>query len=68
LNVRFGSKADILRASSEVRFTSESGHHRCPLCAKSGHRVDARALSVEFLRCGQPDPAIATSDKDILVR
>jgi hypothetical protein len=57
LNVRFGSKADILRASSEVRFTSESGH-----------RVDARALSVEFLRCGQPDPAIATSDKDILVR
>src|SRR5499426_3541287 len=29
---------------------------------------DARALSVEFLRCGQPDPAVATGDKDILVR
>ena len=29
---------------------------------------DARALSVEFLRCGQPDPAIAAGDKDILVR
>src|SRR4029453_6576903 len=29
---------------------------------------DARALSVEFLRCGQPDPAVAAGDKDILVR
>src|SRR5258706_2218105 len=29
---------------------------------------DARALSVEFLRCGQPDPAVAAVDKDILVR
>src|SRR5499433_857033 len=29
---------------------------------------DARALSVEFPRCGQPDPAIAAGDKDILVR
>src|SRR5262249_42580510 len=29
---------------------------------------DARALSVEFLRCGQPDPVVAASDKDILVR
>src|SRR5262249_62313506 len=28
----------------------------------------AHALSVEFLRCGQPDPAIAAGDKDILVR
>ena len=28
---------------------------------------DARALSVEFLRCGQPDPAVAAGDKDILV-
>jgi hypothetical protein len=27
-----------------------------------------RALSVEFLRCGQPDPAVAAGDKDILVR
>src|SRR5262245_13907891 len=29
---------------------------------------DARALSVEFLRCGQPDPAVAAGDEDILVR
>src|SRR5712691_6929256 len=29
---------------------------------------DARALSVEFLRCGQPDSAVAACDKDILVR
>src|SRR5262249_27437831 len=28
---------------------------------------DARALSVEFLRCGQPDAAVAAGDKDILV-
>src|SRR6266446_2217397 len=26
---------------------------------------DARALSVEFLRRGQPDPAVAAGDKDI---
>jgi hypothetical protein len=29
---------------------------------------DARALSVEILRRGQPDPAVAAGDKDILVR
>src|SRR5882757_4286777 len=29
---------------------------------------DARALSVEFLRCGQPDSAVAAGDEDILVR
>src|SRR2546430_3096395 len=29
---------------------------------------DARALSVEFLRRGQPDPAVAAGDKDILLR
>src|SRR5258707_4602616 len=28
---------------------------------------DARALSVELLRCGQPDPAVAAGDEDILV-
>src|SRR5258705_13177082 len=28
---------------------------------------DARALSVEFLRGSQPDPAVAPGDKDILV-
>src|SRR5216684_1950033 len=29
---------------------------------------DPRALSVEFLRCCQPDPAVAAGDQDILVR
>src|SRR5882672_8356064 len=29
---------------------------------------DTRALSVELLRCSQPDPAVAAGDKDILVR
>src|SRR6266852_4602773 len=29
---------------------------------------DPRALSVEFLRCGQPDPAVAAGDKDLLSR
>src|SRR5262245_17028771 len=29
---------------------------------------DARALAVEFLRCGQPDPAVAAGEKDMLVR
>jgi hypothetical protein len=28
---------------------------------------DARALSVEFLRCGAADPAVAAGDEDILV-
>ena len=28
---------------------------------------DARTLLVEFLRCGQPDPAVAAGNKDILV-
>jgi hypothetical protein len=40
-NVRFGSKADMCVATSDVRFTPESGHVRCsygcPLWAKSGH-------------------------------
>src|SRR6516164_3527479 len=29
---------------------------------------DARALSVEFLRCGQSDPAVAAYNQDVLVR
>src|SRR6266852_2133671 len=29
---------------------------------------NARALSVEFLRCGEPDSAIAAGDEDVLVR
>src|SRR6185436_8727130 len=38
---------------------------RLPIQAADG---DARALSVEFLRCGQPDAAITAGYKDILVR
>jgi hypothetical protein len=41
VDVRFGSLADILRCSSDVRFTPQSGHVQCnsvcPLCANSGH-------------------------------
>src|SRR5215831_15999574 len=29
---------------------------------------DARALAVEFRRGGQPDPAVAAGDRDMLVR
>ena len=40
-NLRFGSKADIGEAETDVRFTPKSGHRNsvveCPLCAKSGH-------------------------------
>src|SRR5262245_52835522 len=40
-NVRFGSKADMCAAKSDVRFTPKSGHVRCknecPLRANSGH-------------------------------
>jgi hypothetical protein len=36
-HVRFGSKADIALAKSDVRFTPKSGHREtlleCPLCA-----------------------------------
>jgi hypothetical protein len=36
-DVRFGSKADIVKSLDDVRFTPESGHSaarfRCPLCA-----------------------------------
>jgi hypothetical protein len=42
-DVRFGSEADILAGIGDVRFTPESGHFqnllRCPLSAKSGHRI-----------------------------
>jgi hypothetical protein len=45
-DVRFGSKADILRCESDVRFAPNSGHlqrtSRCPLCANSGHRAPFR--------------------------
>ena len=34
----------------------------------AGAAAYARSLSIEFLRCGQPDPAVAAGDKDILAR
>jgi hypothetical protein len=41
VHVRFGSKADICAAKSDVRFTPESGHVQCTsqclLWANSGH-------------------------------
>ena len=40
-DVRFGSLADMVRGSRDVRFTPKSGHaqrqHRCLLCANSRH-------------------------------
>src|SRR5262249_34224878 len=64
--VEVGEIADV-RANGET-----SGSKRLPsrlqrplIQAADG---DARALSVEFLRCGQPDAAITAGDKDILVR
>ena len=42
-DVRIGSLADISERTSDVCFTTESGHaqpqHRCPLCANSGLRL-----------------------------
>jgi hypothetical protein len=62
-----------IRKSADVRANGEtsgskrllSGLQRLLIQAADG---DARALSVEFLRCGQPDPAVAAGDKDVLVR
>src|SRR5262249_55065138 len=64
--VEVGELADV-RANGET-FGSKRllSHLQRPLIQAADG--DARALSVEFLRCGQPDPAIAAGDKDILVR
>src|SRR4029077_17924005 len=51
-NVRFGSKADMCAAISNVRFAPESGHvrctQRCPLRANSGlmHRSKQHRYSI----------------------
>src|SRR5882672_12186975 len=58
---------------ADVRANGETSGPQCPLSrlqrplfqAADG---DARALSVEFLGCSQPDPAVTAGDKDILVR
>src|SRR5215471_4621557 len=64
--VEVGEIADV-RANSQTSDSKRllSRLERPLIQAADG---DARALSVEFLRCGQPDPAVAAGDKDILVR
>ena len=64
--VEVGEIADV-RANGE---TSDSkrllGRLQRPLIQAADG--DARTLSLELLRRGQPDPAVAAGDKDILVR
>src|SRR5262249_35782283 len=64
--VEVGEIADV-RANGETsgskRFLSRL--QRPLILAADG---DARALSVEFLRRGQPEPALAAGDQDIFVR
>jgi hypothetical protein len=59
-DVRFGSKADILRCGNDVRFTPESGHLQCNspclLRANSGHR---RSANHSFYAEGPADEQIA---------
>src|SRR6516165_2617591 len=64
--VEVGEIADV-RANGETSGSKRllSRLQRPLIQAADGN---ARALSVEFLRCGQPDPAVAAGDKDILVR
>src|SRR6266478_4738333 len=64
--VEVGEIADV-RANGETSGSQRllSRLQRLLIQAADG---DARALSVEFLRCGQPDPAVAAGDEDILVR
>src|SRR5262252_4606916 len=54
--VRFGSKADIATAPTNVRFTPESGHWNslasCPLCTKSGHSSLTGVPFINLLICG----------------
>src|SRR2546426_7351159 len=58
---------------ADVRANGETSGSQRPLSRLQRPLIqaadsDARALSVEFLRCGQPDPAVTAGDKDILVR
>src|SRR4030095_16966006 len=64
--VEVGEIADV-RANGETSGSKRLlGRLQRPLIQATDG--DARALSVEFLRCGQPDSAVAAGDKDILVR
>src|SRR5262249_54427931 len=64
--VKVGEIADV-RANGETSGSKRllSRLQRPLIQAADG---DARALSVEFLRCGQPDSTVAAGDKDSLVR
>src|SRR5262249_26222053 len=58
---------------ADVRANRETAGSKCLLRRLQRPLIqaadgDARALSVEFLRRGQPDPAVAAGDEDILVR
>src|SRR5260370_32819590 len=58
---------------ADVRANGETSGPQRPLSRLQRRLIqaadgDARALAIEFLRCGQPDPAVPASDKDILVR
>jgi hypothetical protein len=52
-NVRFGSKADILIGSHDVRFTPESRHRsarwQCPLCAPTALQQFMSAALVQVI-------------------
>src|SRR6266567_2453682 len=64
--VEVGEVADV-RANGETSGSKRLlGRLQRPLIQAADS--DARAFSVEFLRCGQPDPAVAAGDKDVLVR
>jgi len=62
-DVRFGSKADILGGSRDVRFTPKSGHWPrvtgCPVCANKPHHatIQNSAIGVAFaLSCHRNMP------------
>jgi len=58
---------------ADVRADGETSRSECLLSRLQRPLIqaadgDARALPVEFLRCGQADPTVAARDKDVLVR
>src|SRR5882762_2546771 len=64
--VEVGEIADVCAHDETSGSKCLAGRPQRPFIqAADGH---ARALSVEFLRCGEPDPAVAAGDEDILVR
>src|SRR6266704_3179607 len=64
--VEVGEIADV-RANGEAS-GSKRVRSRLQRPLSQAADSDARAFSVKFLRRGQPDPAVAAGDKDILAR